>query len=57
MFLCLVILLHFSMTKKGHEKILKIERNFSGILEQDFWPPAPPPIFLYRRRVASANQN
>src|SRR6218665_3338978 len=28
----LVILLHFSMTKKGHQKILRIERNFSEIL-------------------------
>ena len=27
---CVLILLQFSMTKKGHQKILRIERNFFG---------------------------
>src|SRR6218665_1797155 len=33
---CVLILLQFSMTKKRHHKILRIERNFSGIFEQTF---------------------
>src|SRR6218665_1069561 len=38
---CVLILLQFSMTKKGHQKILRIERIFSGIFEEHFWPPTP----------------
>ena len=33
-FCCVLILLQFSMTKKCHQEILRIERNFSGIFEK-----------------------
>src|SRR6218665_1129093 len=34
-FCCVLILLQFSMTKKCHQEILRIERNFSGIFEKN----------------------
>jgi len=51
------------MTKKVPKNILRIERNFSWILEKSVFgrprraAPPPPPIFLDRRRAAAADRN
>src|SRR6218665_1989852 len=53
---CVVIFLQFSLTKenkKGHQKILRIERNFSGIFEKILLAArAAPPTFF-----GTADQN
>ena len=40
---CVLILLQFSMTEKGHQKILRLERNLFGILCRQFLGPAARP--------------
>src|SRR6218665_1117672 len=42
---CVLIVLQFSMTKNGHQKILRVERNFFGNLGKSF---------LRQRRSAAA---
>ena len=38
---CVLLLLQFSMIKKGHQNIFRIERNFFGNIWKQFWPPTP----------------